>query len=384
MWGTTRTSSTAGTQIQKYFNVSVAKNSPDYYKNKLNNDKFVWFMSHPQGAISTKNSNDSTESSWGSNAAGSVKFPACGKVATFSFNGGIDGLQNLSNADYTAGWDKFKEASDTSVSVLFAGEANSTVASHIITNVAEYRKDCMAFVSPEKSDVVGNADKANAVVAFRNALPSSSYGVVDSGWKKQFDRHNQTDRFIPLNADIAGLTVLTSETAGAFFSPAGFSRGNLRNVGDLAWNPSSADRDKLYTKGINSVVRFPGQGTVLFGDKTLLSKPNAFDRINVRQLFITLEKSISQAAEQALFEFNDDFTRSQFVSIVDPFLRDIQARGGITDFLVVCDESNNTPQVIDSNQFVGAIYVKPARSINFVELSFVAVRTGVAFNEVVQ
>mgnify|MGYP001166430234 FL=1 len=384
MWGTTRTSSTAGTQIQKYFNVSVAKNSPDYYKNKLNNDRFVWFMSHPSGSISTKNSNDSTESSWGSNAAGSVKFPACGKVATYSFNGGIDGLQNLSNADYTAGWDKFKEASDTSVSVLFAGEANSTVASHIITNVAEYRKDCMAFVSPEKSDVVGNADKANAVVAFRNALPSSSYGVVDSGWKKQFDRHNQTDRFIPLNADIAGLTVLTSETAGAFFSPAGFSRGNLRNVGDLAWNPSSADRDKLYTKGINSVVRFPGQGTVLFGDKTLLSKPNAFDRINVRQLFITLEKSISQAAEQALFEFNDDFTRSQFVSIVDPFLRDIQARGGITDFLVVCDESNNTPQVIDSNQFVGAIYVKPARSINFVELSFVAVRTGVAFNEVVQ
>ena len=384
MWGATRTSSTAGTQIQKYFNVSVAKNSPDYYKNKLNNDKFVWFMSHPQGAISTKNSNDSTESSWGSSAAGSVKFPACGKVATYSFNGGENGLGDLSNADYTAGWDKFKEASDTSVSVLFAGEANSTVASHIITNVAEYRKDCMAFVSPERSDVIGNADKANAVVAFRNALPSSSYGVIDSGWKKQFDRHNQTDRFIPLNADIAGLTVLTAESAGAFFSPAGFSRGNLRNVGDLAWNPSSADRDKLYTKGINSVVRFPGQGTVLFGDKTLLSKPNAFDRINVRQLFITLEKSISQAAEQALFEFNDDFTRSQFVSIVDPFLRDIQARGGITDFLVVCDESNNTPQVIDSNQFVGAIYVKPARSINFVELSFVAVRTGVAFNEVVQ
>lgn len=384
MWGTTRTSSTAGTQIQKYFNVSVAKNSPDYYKNKLNNDKFVWFMSHPQGAISTKNPNDSTESSWGSNASGSVKFPACGKVATYSFNGGENGLGNLSNADYTAGWDKFKEASDTSVSVLFAGEANSTVASHIITNIAEYRKDCMAFVSPEKSDVVGNSDKANAVVAFRNALPSSSYGVIDSGWKKQFDRHNQTDRFIPLNADIAGLTVLTAESAGAFFSPAGFSRGNLRNVGALAWNPSAADRDKLYTKGINSVVRFPGQGTVLFGDKTLLSKPNAFDRINVRQLFITLEKSISQAAEQALFEFNDDFTRSQFVSIVDPFLRDIQARGGITDFLVVCDESNNTPQVIDSNQFVGAIYVKPARSINFVELSFVAVRTGVAFNEVVQ
>lgn len=384
MWGTTRTSSTAGTQIQKYFNVSVAKNSPDYYKNKLNNDKFVWFMSHPQGAISTKNPNDSTESSWGSNASGSVKFPACGKVATYSFNGGENGLGDLSNADYTAGWDKFKEASDTSVSVLFAGEANSTVASHIITNIAEYRKDCMAFVSPEKSDVVGNSDKANAVVAFRNALPSSSYGVIDSGWKKQFDRHNQTDRFIPLNADIAGLTVLTAESAGAFFSPAGFSRGNLKNVGDLAWNPSAADRDKLYTKGINSVVRFPGQGTVLFGDKTLLSKPNAFDRINVRQLFITLEKSISQAAEQALFEFNDDFTRSQFVSIVDPFLRDIQARGGITDFLVVCDESNNTPQVIDSNQFVGAIYVKPARSINFVELSFVAVRTGVAFNEVVQ
>ena len=384
MWGATRTSSTAGTQIQKYFNVSVAKNSPDYYKSKLNNDKFVWFMSHPQGAISTKNSNDSTESSWGSSAAGSVKFPACGKVATYSFNGGENGLGDLSNADYTAGWDKFKEASDTSVSVLFAGEANSTVASHIITNVAEYRKDCMAFVSPERSDVIGNADKANAVVAFRNALPSSSYGVIDSGWKKQFDRHNQTDRFIPLNADIAGLTVATSESAGAFFSPAGFSRGNLRNVGALAWNPSAADRDKLYTKGINSVVRFPGQGTVLFGDKTLLSKPNAFDRINVRQLFITLEKSISQAAEQALFEFNDDFTRSQFVSIVDPFLRDIQARGGITDFLVVCDESNNTPQVIDSNQFVGAIYVKPARSINFVELSFVAVRTGVAFNEVVQ
>ena len=206
---------------------------------------------------------------------------------------------------------------------------------------------------------------------------------MDSGYKYQYDKYNDVYRWIPLNGDIAGITARSDNIRDPWYSPAGYNRGVVKNLVKLAFNPSKTDRDLLYKNGVNPVVTQPGQGTVLFGDKTLLTKPSAFDRINVRRLFIVLEKSIANAANSTLFEFNDEFTRLQFLNLIEPFLRDVQGRRGITDFRVVCDETNNTPQVIDSNRFVGDIYIKPARSINFIQLNFVAVRTGVEFSEIV-
>ena len=383
-WGVTPTSSTKDQVLQRYSGLSVAPNHPtSYYKSVLNNGEYCYWMTHPTGG-SEADSNDSSTSAWGTSANGSTKYNNKGWVRSYTFGGGIDGNLDLTDSDYNTGYNIFKEPVKSDAAVLFMGNASAAVCTNAIQNVAEVRKDMMVFCSPQRSDVVGTTTQATNIIDFRNGLPSSSYGVLDSGFKKQHDIINNVFRHVPLNADIAGITVRTELSAGAFFSPAGFTRGNLMNASNLPYNPSEADRDRMYTKGINSVVRFPAQGTVLFGDKTLLNKPNAFDRINVRRLFIVLEKSISRAAEQSMFEFNDDFTRSQFVSIVEPFLRDIQARGGITDFQVVCDGSNNPPSVVDANQFVGAIFVKPARSINFVELSFVAVRSGVEFSEVVQ
>ena len=383
-WGTSTTASTGDTLIERWNGVSTASNSPDYYKSKVNNtDAFpVWSMSHPATG-SAVNGDDTTDSAWGTAAVNGTKFNAFGWSQSWSLNGGLDG-QTLSIGDRKTGYDVFKEPVDSNASLLFMGDASAALSAYVMSTIAELRKDLVVFCSPERTDVLGTTTQASNVLDYRNGLPSTSYGFMDSGWKKQWDRHNGVNRYIPLNPDCAGLAVATENTMGSFYSPAGYTRGQVRNCEELAWNPSSADRDILYNKGINSVVNFPGEGRLLFGDKTLLAKPNAFDRINVRRLFITLEKSISQAAKQSLFEFNDDFTRTQFTSIVEPFLRDIQARGGITDFMVVCDASNNPPSVVDANQFVGAIYVKPARSINFIELSFVSVRTGVSFSEVVQ
>jgi phage tail sheath protein FI len=206
---------------------------------------------------------------------------------------------------------------------------------------------------------------------------------MDSNWKKQFDKYNNTYRWVPLNGDIAGLCARTDFERDPWWSPAGFNRGHIKNVTRLAWNPGKDDRDTLYKNGVNPVLQFKGEGVVLYGDKTMLSKPSAFDRINVRRLFIVLEKAISKAAKYSLFEFNDEFTRAQFVALVEPYLRDIKGRRGVYDFRVVCDTTNNTPEVIDRNEFVGDIYIKPARSINFIHLNFVAVRTGVAFSEVI-
>ena len=305
---------------------------------------------------------------------------------TDSLNGGRDGASS-SNAEKIIGYDMFKSPEDVDVSLVLGSDADSTIAIHLINNIAEVRKDCIAVLSPERADVVNNASYTGAemddVIAFRDALPSSSYATLDSGWKYQFDKYNDLYRFVPLNGDVAGLMVRTDNTRDPWYSPAGFNRGNIKNVVKLPYNPLKAQRDQLYKKGINPIVTFPGQGTVMFGDKTLLAKPSAFDRINVRRLFIVLEKAISTASKFTLFEFNDDFTRAQFRNMVEPFLRDVQGRRGIFDFRVVCDESNNTGEVIDRNEFIGDIYVKPARSINFIQLNFVAVRTGVEFEEVV-
>jgi phage tail sheath protein FI len=270
------------------------------------------------------------------------------------------------------------------VGLIIAGPGDATHVDNVIS-IAEDRKDAVAFVSPERSDVVNVANantQTSNVVGFYNSIRSSSYVVFDSGYKYQYDRYNDVYRFVPLNGDIAGLSARTDLVADSWYSPAGFNRGIIRGAVKLAFNPNKTQRDDLYRNRVNAVVTFPGQGTVLFGDKTGLSAPSAFDRINVRRLFIVLEKAISTASKFQLFEFNDEFTRANFRNIVEPFLREVQGRRGITDFLVVCDETNNTGEVIDRNEFIAEIFVKPARSINFITLSFIATRTGVSFEEV--
>jgi len=279
-----------------------------------------------------------------------------------------------------------KSPEDVDVNLLMTGSHSSVVVQHCIGQIAESRKDCVAFFSPTKANVVGTTSSSVAtanVTAYRDTVnKNSSYAVMDSGWKFMLDIHNDKMRYVPLNADIAGCCAQTDADRDPFFSPAGYARGEIKNIIKLPYNPKKAERDALYQKQVNPVVNDNG-GFFLFGDKTQLTKPSAFDRINVRRLFILLEKAIANAAKFQLFEFNDEFTRSQFVSMVEPFLRDIQGRGGIQDFAVVCDASNNTPQVVDSNQFRGDIFVKPSRSINFIQLNFVAVRSGVEFSEVV-
>jgi len=373
---------TAGTVLEKYAFVSKASDAKDdsgnsnYYKNVIAaQSQYVNWVAHPNTA------NLSSGTAWGSTANTSA-FKTLTANQTASFAGGADGT--IGTSQITSGWDLFKNAESVDIALCVTGTGNSTIATYVISNIAETRKDCVAFISPTKASVVNNpTGEAAAAVAFRNTLTSSSYAVIDSGYKYQYDKYADLYRWIPLNGDIAGLCVRTDNERDPWFSPGGLNRGVIKNVVKLAWNPTKTERDTLYVAGINPVVSFPGEGTVLFGDKTMLSKPSAFDRINVRRLFITLEKAIARAARFSLFEFNDQFTRAQFVAIVEPFLRDVQGRRGITDFRVVCDETNNTGQVIDSNQFIGDIYIKPARSINFIQLNFVAVRTGVSFNEVV-
>ena len=293
------------------------------------------------------------------------------------------------NAARVEAFDFFKSTDEYDISLIIAGKANATLVNYLIDNIAEVRKDCVVFCSPEKSDVVSSNKPISSITAipniidFRNNLTSSSYAVLDSGYKYQYDKYNDQYVWIPLCADSAGAAARTDNERDPWFSPAGFSRGTFKNVVKLAVVPTKAERDELYKADVNPVVTFPGQGTVLYGDKTLLGRASAFDRINVRRLFIVLEKAISNAANSLLFEFNDDITRAQFRNAVVPFLREVQGRRGITDFSVICDDTNNTAEVIDQNQFVGDIYIKPARSINFIQLNFIAVRTGVEFSEVV-
>ena len=292
------------------------------------------------------------------------------------------------------GYDEFKDVETVDVNLILGGKGGgdgntaSTQDTHVtmLTALVEDRKDCVAFVSPYRAATVGvsssNTATANVVEAF-DLCPSSSYVVFDSGYKYMYDKYNDVYRFVPMNGDTAGLCAYTDNVADPWFSPAGLNRGNVRGAIKLSYSPKKSERDQLYRARVNPVVDFPGQGVVLFGDKTALSKPSAFDRINVRRLFLVLEKAIATAAKFQLFEFNDEFTRASFRNLVEPFLRDVQGRRGIFDFKVVADDTNNTGEVIDRNEFIGDIYIKPARSINFITLNFVAVRTGVEFEEVV-
>ena len=367
---------TANTVLEKYAFVSKASDainndaSTNYYKNIINSQsRYVWWMGHQPGS-----------SSWGTAAAGTT-YTNPNTAFSASMSSGADGT--IGNTEVIAAYNKMANPDSIDISLIVSGPGNATVAASLIT-LAETRKDAMVFLSPTKASVVNNAgSESSAIVSFRDSLTSSSYAVLDSGYKYQFDKYNNVYRWVPLNGDIAGLCAKTDQERDPWFSPGGLNRGVLRNVIKLAWNPTKTNRDDMYVKGVNPVVTFPGEGTVLFGDKTMLSKPSVFDRINVRRLFIVLEKAVSRAARSSLFEFNDQFTRAQFVALVEPYLRDVAGRRGITDYRVVCDESNNTGEVIDRNEFVGDIYIKPARSVNFIQLNFVAVRTGVTFEEIV-
>jgi len=377
-------SGTPGQVLEIYQNLSRATDAKkddgttNYYKTAINDfSRWVWATNDRSGAASATLANlaDSTAA---------VPY-------TKSFVRGADGAteSTASMAALGSAYDLFADASTVDISLILQGKAMGTndvqLANYLIDNIAEVRKDCVVFVSPAYSDVVGiNTENVQAqnIVDFRRLLRNTSYAFLDSGYKYQYDKYADVYRYIPLNGDMAGITARSDSVRDPWFSPAGFTRGQVKNLVKLAFSPSKPERDLLYKNDVNPVVTFPGQGTILYGDKTLLGRVSAFDRINVRRLFITLEKAIATASNSTLFEFNDEFTRSQFRNLVEPYLRDVQGRRGIVDFRVVCDETNNTAEVIDSNRFVGDIYIKPAKSINFIQLNFVAVRSGVEFNEI--
>jgi hypothetical protein len=331
-------------------------------------------------------------SNWGTDIATGTDYTLVSGVDVSALTGGTDDY-SVTAGEIERGYDKFADTENLDINLVMGGPSSGVTDSDdgqdtfvtMITDLVELRKDCVGFVSPYRSATVGVTSSIAQTYNVRNAFdkcPSSSYMVFDSGYKYMYDKYNDVYRFVPLNGDTAGLCANTDSVADPWFSPAGYNRGGVRGAIKLSYNPQKADRDILYKSRINPVVDFPGQGVTLFGDKTALSKPSAFDRINVRRLFLVLEKAIATAAKFQLFEFNDEFTRAQFRNLVEPFLRDVQGRRGIFDFKVVCDTTNNTGEVIDRNEFIGDIYIKPARSINFITLNFIAVRTGVAFSEV--
>lgn len=373
-------SGTQNTVIEVYPFVSKAADAKNdtggsnYYKEVMfRSSEYVHWLSHTNLGANVTN--------WGAEAANGVDFARNNTANTQSLKNGT--LVSATVGNIQSGWTRFEQSETVDISLLMSSNAEATLSGTII-DLAAARKDCVAFVSPPLSACQSN-DPVAAVVTYKTDTlnKSTSYAVMDSGWKYMYDKYNDVYRWVPLNGDIAGLCVRTDTERDPWFSPAGFNRGQIRNIVKLAFNPSKTQRDELYRNSINPVSSFPGEGTVLFGDKTLQSKASSFDRINVRRLFIVLEKAISRAARASLFEFNDEFTRSSFVNLVEPFLREVQGRRGIFDFRVVCDATNNTPEVIDRNEFVGDIYIKPTKSINFIQLNFVAVRSGVTFDEIV-
>ena len=380
---------TAGQILETFEGVSQAKDAKDASGNSnyvadvlYSKSKYIYYMDH-----------ETTLANAGSAKTGQTFDNAQGDafvVKTYSLASGTDDYA-ATNAEIATAYEKFNDTENVDISLLLCGpsqtgaDATGDTKATAVMDIANDRKDCVAFISPARADVVGVANaitQTQNVVAFADGLPSTSYAVIDSGYKYMYDKYNDVYRFVPLNGDTAGLCARTDNIADSHFSPAGYNRGQIRGAVKLAFNPNQTQRDELYKARVNPVVTFPGQGTILFGDKTAQSKPSAFDRINVRRLFIVLEKAIATAAKFQLFEFNDEFTRAQFRNLVEPFLRDVQGRRGLTDFSVVCDDTNNTSDVIDRNEFRADIFVKPARSINFIQLNFVATRSGVAFSEV--
>ena len=381
---------TPGTILEKFERVSKASDAVtasgdnNFYVDVLyRQSEYIYWMDYPAGATD-----------WGTPAAGAGPYatPTGDGIATASLTGGAPATNVApTNAQLANGYDLLKDPDTVDYNLLVAGPASvdgtaSTVHAIDLIDMTEARKDSVVFLSPHRNAVVNVANsytQTTNTTAWADALPSTSYAVFDSGYKKMYDKYNDVFRWVPLNGDIAGCCARTDAVEDPWWSPAGLNRGQIRGAVELAHNPGQTDRDELYRKRVNPVVTFPGEGTMLWGDKTALSQNSAFDRINVRRLFVTIEEAIAVAARTVLFEFNDTFTREQFVGMVNPYLRDVTARRGITDFLVVCDETNNPGQVIDNNEFRADIYVKPARSINYITLTFVATRTDVSFDEVV-
>ena len=381
-------SGTRGTVLEKFAYVSKASDakrtdgSDNYYKNVINNSsKYIWWLDHPSSGLT-----GTTE--WGVRAdlaSTTSAYKVLTAAQTSSLAGGVDDL-TASAGEVQIGFDPFVDSEKYDISLVMTGKVTPATAKYIVENIVEARKDCIAFISASDAngEMLSGGDVLAETLTFRNTNCNlnSSYAVFDSGFKYQYDKHNDLYRWVPLNGDIAGLCARTDYTNDPWWSPGGFNRGIIKNVIKLSFNPNKAQRDDLYKAGINPVVSFPGQGCVLYGDKTALAKPSAFDRINVRRLFIVLEKAIAIAAKYQLFELNDKYTRARFRTMIEPFLRDVQGRRGVIDFRVICNEINNTGEVIDRNEFIADILIKPTRSINFITLNFVAVRTGVSFDEI--
>lgn len=388
--------------LETYGFVSLASDAKDasgetnYYKKVIaNKSEYIYWTFHSTAMVNTANENRTHAiSATSGKAFGRPTLPE-----TTSLANGANGRTATAAQKYGAWETHFKDGETTDISFLIVGSSRTdngsgtdqdiladwTTLSNQAVMIAESRKDCVAVMSPRRADVVGvtsESTQSSNVITTANTMSSSSYAVIDSGWTYQYDRYNDKYCYVPANGHTAGIMARSDLLRDAWFSPAGFSRGQYLGITKLAFNPSQASRDDLYRARVNPVVTFPGQGTILYGDKTALSSPSAFDRINVRRLFIVLEKAISTAAKAQLFEFNDAFTRAQFRAAVEPFLRDVKNRRGLVDFSVVCDETNNTDSVIDRNEFVCSIFVKPARSINFITLNFVAARSGVEFSEI--
>ena len=405
-----------GSILEKYGNLSKAGDAESlnrdiYYKNVLANEsEYIYAGLSPvngvdafhgtqplsSGLVGPDNFTPTTaaEGAWGQDAK-DIKFNFIGNHS-YSLMGGKDygghiGVYDADLGDILNAYDKLASKENSDIRFLLQGGASKSkeeeqAKAQKLISICETRKDCVAFISPDRDSVVNvssSADQLKNVLSFFAPLASSSFAVFDSGYQYFYDRFNKKFNYMPLSNDIAGLCVRTDVDQFPWFSPAGTSRGSLAHAVKLAYNPGQEDRDALYSDRINPVITLPGSGITLFGDKTALAFQSAFDRINVRRLFIFVEKAIEAAANAQLFELNDAGTRSNFVNIVEPFLRDVQSKRGVTDFLLVCDETNNTPDVIDRNEFVADIFLKPSRSINFIGLTFVATRTGVSFSEVV-
>jgi len=368
--------------VSQAASAKTTQGGTNYYPNVIyNQSSYIYWMDH-DSSLTEAGTDPVSGTTFSSTSSGDDA------VITTELSGGTDDYSATVGELKTA-YELFKNADEVDVNLIMAGSSPAgtdgvTHATNLI-DIAEYRKDVVVFISPRRADVVNVTDsitQTSNVKGFFDNLSSSSYAVFDSGYKYTYDKYNDVYRYIPLNGDIAGLCANTEQVADAWFSPAGYNRGQIRGVVKLAYNPNKSQRDILFPARVNPVITQSGQGTILFGDKTALSRPSAFDAINVRRLFIVLEKAISTASKFQLFELNDEFTRSQFRNLVEPFLRDIQARRGITDFKVVCDSTNNTGEVIDRNEFIADIFIKPARSIRYISLNFIATRTGVSFSEV--
>ena len=383
------------TYVSKANNAKTTQGAVNYYPQVvLDRSNYVYWGAHETAVYDVS----ANQAATGGNIAGTsnagsdstTTFDLFGAPTSYTFQKGAESLGATSGEILTA-LQEFADTETVQIDYLIAGPGDSSsktnsqsIASSVLT-IAASRKDCVAFVSPFRGDVVGvtsSATQTNNVVDFYSGLASTSFGVFDNTWKYVYDRFADKYRYIPVCGDVAGLCAATTANGLPWFSPAGLNRGAIRNAVKLAYSPTKSERDKLYQNRINPVTSLPGQGILLFGDKTALASPSAFDRINVRRLFNVIEKTIGNAAKGVLFELNDEFTRNNFKNVVEPYLRGIQAERGITDFLVVCDETNNTGAVIDANEFKADFYIKPARSINFITLTFIATRTGVSFEEV--